>query len=105
MLNWSTVATSSARRTGWLSGRTWTAMPIFTRRVRAVRAAATTSGEARTERPFWKCSCSIIPARKFDFEPAPLVLAKILGPQLEVALRRSLIYSRAAASPGVTPAS
>ncbi|MBI2160429.1 MAG: tripartite tricarboxylate transporter permease, partial [Candidatus Rokubacteria bacterium] len=32
--------------------------------------------------------------RKFDFEPAPLVLAMILGPQLEAALRRSLIYSR-----------
>ena len=31
--------------------------------------------------------------RKFDFEPAPLVLAMILGPQLEAALRRSLIYS------------
>jgi putative tricarboxylic transport membrane protein len=32
--------------------------------------------------------------RKFDFEPAPLVLAMILGPQLEGSLRRSLIYSR-----------
>src|SRR3990170_2632792 len=32
--------------------------------------------------------------RKLDFEPAPLVLAMILGPQLEAALRRSLIYSR-----------
>ena len=32
--------------------------------------------------------------RKFDFEPAPLVLAMILGPQIEGALRRSLIYSR-----------
>jgi putative tricarboxylic transport membrane protein len=32
--------------------------------------------------------------RKFDFEPAPLVLAMILGPQLEGALRRSLIYAR-----------
>ncbi|MBI4590897.1 MAG: tripartite tricarboxylate transporter permease, partial [Candidatus Rokubacteria bacterium] len=32
--------------------------------------------------------------RKFDFQPAPLVLAMILGPQLEAALRRSLIYSR-----------
>jgi len=31
--------------------------------------------------------------RKFDFEPAPLVLAMILGPQLEASLRRSLIYS------------
>jgi putative tricarboxylic transport membrane protein len=32
--------------------------------------------------------------RKFDFEPAPLVLAMILGPQLEASLRRSLIYAR-----------
>jgi putative tricarboxylic transport membrane protein len=32
--------------------------------------------------------------RKFAFEPAPLVLAMILGPQLEASLRRSLIYSR-----------
>jgi putative tricarboxylic transport membrane protein len=32
--------------------------------------------------------------RKFEFEPAPLVLAMILGPQLEASLRRSLIYSR-----------
>lgn len=32
--------------------------------------------------------------RKFNFEPAPLVLAMILGPQLEASLRRSLIYSR-----------
>jgi putative tricarboxylic transport membrane protein len=32
--------------------------------------------------------------RRFDFEPAPLVLALILGPQLEAALRRSLIFSR-----------
>jgi putative tricarboxylic transport membrane protein len=31
--------------------------------------------------------------RKFDFEPAPLVLAMILGTQLEAALRRSLIYA------------
>jgi len=31
--------------------------------------------------------------RKFDFEPAPLVLAMIIGPQLEASLRRSLIYS------------
>jgi putative tricarboxylic transport membrane protein len=30
--------------------------------------------------------------RKFDFEPAPLALAMILGPQLEASLRRSLIY-------------
>jgi putative tricarboxylic transport membrane protein len=32
--------------------------------------------------------------RKFAFEPAPLVLAMILGPQLEASLRRALIYSR-----------
>jgi putative tricarboxylic transport membrane protein len=32
--------------------------------------------------------------RKLNFEPAPLVLAMILGPQLEASLRRSLIYSR-----------
>jgi putative tricarboxylic transport membrane protein len=32
--------------------------------------------------------------RKFGFEPAPLVLAMILGPQLEASLRRSLIFSR-----------
>ncbi len=32
--------------------------------------------------------------RKFNFEPAPLVLAMILGPQLEASLRRSLAYSR-----------
>jgi putative tricarboxylic transport membrane protein len=32
--------------------------------------------------------------RKFECEPAPLVLAMILGPQLEASLRRSLIYSR-----------
>jgi putative tricarboxylic transport membrane protein len=31
--------------------------------------------------------------RKFDFEPAPLVLAFVLGPLLETALRRSLILS------------
>ena len=32
--------------------------------------------------------------RKFAFEPAPLVLAMILGPQLEASLRRALIFSR-----------
>jgi putative tricarboxylic transport membrane protein len=32
--------------------------------------------------------------RKLGFEPAPLVLAMILGPQLEASLRRALIYSR-----------
>ncbi len=53
-VRWSTVATSSARRSGWLSGKTCTAIPIFTRRVQVARAAATTSGEASTERSFWK---------------------------------------------------
>ncbi len=32
--------------------------------------------------------------RKLDFEPAPLVLAMILGPQLEASVRRALIFSR-----------
>ena len=32
--------------------------------------------------------------RKFNFEPAPLVLAMILGPQLEASIRRSLVFSR-----------
>ena len=31
--------------------------------------------------------------KKFDFEPAPMVLAFVLGPLLETALRRSLILS------------
>jgi putative tricarboxylic transport membrane protein len=31
--------------------------------------------------------------KKFRFEPAPLVLAFVLGPLLETALRRSLILS------------
>src|SRR5207247_1331966 len=34
--------------------------------------------------------------RKLDFEPAPLVLAMILGPQLEASVRRALIFSRGA---------
>src|SRR5437773_1395589 len=51
---WSTVATSSASRRGWLSGRTWTAIPILTRRVQAASAEAMTSGAARTDRSFWK---------------------------------------------------
>src|SRR6266536_2301863 len=51
---WSTVATSSANRSGWLSGSTWTAMPILIRRVQAASAAATTSGDDSTERSFWK---------------------------------------------------
>jgi putative tricarboxylic transport membrane protein len=32
--------------------------------------------------------------RRLEFEPAPLVLAMILGPPLEASLRRALIYSR-----------
>src|SRR5947208_1968134 len=32
--------------------------------------------------------------RKLHFEPAPLVLAMILGPQLEASVRRALIFSR-----------
>jgi len=39
---------------GWLSGRTWTAMPILTRRVHAASAAAITRGDASTDRSFWK---------------------------------------------------
>ena len=31
--------------------------------------------------------------KRFDFEPAPLILAFVLGPLLETALRRSLILS------------
>ena len=32
--------------------------------------------------------------RKFDYEPAPLVLAFVLGPMLEMNLRQSLIFSK-----------
>ncbi|MFC1799154.1 tripartite tricarboxylate transporter permease [Thermodesulfobacteriota bacterium] len=32
--------------------------------------------------------------RKFEFEPAPLVLAYVLGPMLEKSLRQSLILTR-----------
>ena len=32
--------------------------------------------------------------RKFDFEPAPFILAFILGPLLENALRQSLVISQ-----------
>jgi len=46
-LTWSTVAASSASRSGWHSGRTWTAMPIFIRRVRAAIALAMASGDDR----------------------------------------------------------
>src|SRR4026207_2007192 len=47
---WSTVATSSAMRSGWFSGRTWTAVPIRTRRVRAAMALATWSDAEMIER-------------------------------------------------------
>ena len=43
-LSWSTVAASSARRSGWHSGRTCTAMPILMRFVRAAIALAIGSG-------------------------------------------------------------
>ena len=46
-LSWSTVAASSARRSGWHSGNTCTAMPIFIRLVRAAIAAAIGSGAER----------------------------------------------------------
>jgi hypothetical protein len=49
-LIWSTVATSSARRSGWHSGSTWTAVPIFIRLVRAAIALAILSGADSTER-------------------------------------------------------
>jgi len=39
---------------GWLRGRTWTAMPILTRRVQVASAAAITRGDASTDRSFWK---------------------------------------------------
>jgi len=32
--------------------------------------------------------------RKFGYEPAPLILAYVLGPQLEQALRQSLLISK-----------
>ena len=31
--------------------------------------------------------------KKFEYEPAPLILALVLGPMFEVALRRSLLLS------------
>jgi len=40
--------------------------------------------------------------RKADFEPAPLILALILGPMLEVAFRQSLIISRGSLSIFIT---
>ena len=33
-------------------------------------------------------------AKKLDFEPAPFILAVVLGPMFEENLRQSLIYSR-----------
>jgi len=55
-LTWSRVATSSASRSGWQSGSTWTANPILARRVRPAIAVATTSGEESTDRSGTKCS-------------------------------------------------
>ena len=46
-LIWSTVAASSASRSGWHSGNTCTAMPIFMRWVRAAIALAIASGADR----------------------------------------------------------
>src|SRR5581483_7178686 len=46
----STVAASSASRSGWHSGRTWTPVPIFMRLVRAAIALARVSGAEHTER-------------------------------------------------------
>jgi hypothetical protein len=50
-LIWSTVAPSSAIRSGLPSGKTWTASPIFMFFVRPAIALAMTIGEASTERP------------------------------------------------------
>ncbi len=44
------VATSSAMRSGWFRGRTWTAVPTRTRRVRVAMALATWSEAEITER-------------------------------------------------------
>ena len=49
-LIWSTVAASSARRSGWHSGNTCTPVPILIRLVRAAMAAAKVSGAEQTER-------------------------------------------------------
>ena len=55
------VAVSSARRSGWHSGSTCTAVPILSRLVRAAIAAATVSGALRTERAAcWWISASQI---------------------------------------------
>ena len=50
LLMWSTVAASSATRSGLVSGRTWTARPVRIRWVRAAMALAITMGDARTAR-------------------------------------------------------
>jgi hypothetical protein len=49
-LIWSIVAVSSARRSGWPSGRICTAVPILMRCVRAAIALATVSGAESSER-------------------------------------------------------
>ena len=49
-LIWSTVAASSASRSGWHSGNTCTPVPIFIRLVRAAIALARVSGAEHTER-------------------------------------------------------
>lgn len=49
-LRWSTVATSSAIRSGFASGSTVTAVPMRTRRVRAAMKLASAIGADCTER-------------------------------------------------------
>jgi hypothetical protein len=49
-LIWSTVAVSSASRSGWHSGNTCTPVPILRRLVRAAMALATVIGALITER-------------------------------------------------------
>ncbi len=49
-LMWSTVATSSAMRSGWFSGSTCTAVPTCRRVVREAIALATCSEAEMTER-------------------------------------------------------
>ncbi len=49
-LMWSSVATSSAMRSGWLRGSTVTAVPTRTRRVRVAIELATWSDDEMTER-------------------------------------------------------
>src|SRR5437879_3659501 len=52
---WSTVAASSAIRSGLFRGRTWTAIPIRKRVVRVAIELATTIGAASTDRAGVKC--------------------------------------------------